>query len=173
MLGRSVSSLLRSRFLRCHATLPRKNPIYIPLPKLANRSFGFIFKDLLAPNLKFAFWDLSNQRLFFNFASRHGKCQKSTVWKAFKGEGRGETRSAKCNWREREVTACKHINVFSFDPLLNMQNPESCEMSGRQMVQLSRIVPLCHRSLSGSLISCFSCLLAARKWQNKKKIGIL
>ena len=105
ILGGSVFSFLRPIL---------SHPNYIPLSKLANRSFGFIFKNLLAPNCLLR---LAQSETVFNFASCHGKCQKSTMWQAFKGMGEEETRSAKHNPIGcREVTACKYTNAFAIVP---------------------------------------------------------
>ena len=63
-------SLLRSRFLGCHAMLPPKGngcsqPNHIPLPLLANHSFGFIFKNQFAPNSSFETYRAQSENVFY------------------------------------------------------------------------------------------------------------
>ena len=55
--GGPAPSLLRNRFLGCHATLPQRNGCphtnNIPFTKLANHRFRSIFKNVFAPNSPF------------------------------------------------------------------------------------------------------------------------
>ena len=70
-----ATSLLRSRFLGCHAMLPPKKRLLTSeqhsFPLFGQSQLSFHFREPC--RAKFALWDLSNQRSFFIFPSHGGK----------------------------------------------------------------------------------------------------
>ena len=78
--SRGICSLLRSRFLGCHATLPPKKRLLTSeqhsFHEISQSPLPFHFQERF--RAKFALWNLSNQRMFFIFVSRRGRCHKWT-----------------------------------------------------------------------------------------------
>jgi len=75
---RNTASLLHSHSLGCHATLPpKKRPLTSEQHSFhaINQSpLPFHFQERFCA--KFAFWNLSNQGMFFIFVSHRGRCHK-------------------------------------------------------------------------------------------------
>ena len=82
-------SLLRSRFLGCHAMFPPRKRLLTSeqhsFPLFGQSQLSFHFREPC--RAKFALWDLSNQRSFFIFPSHGGKVIKQQCrqwsWRSF------------------------------------------------------------------------------------------